>query len=454
MKQKLNELEHGKLPPQDVDIEMAVLGAILIDKKAIIKIRSLLTKESFYKESHGKIFNAAILLNEKNNSIDILTVINKLKELGELDIVGGAYYVSQLTNRVASAANIEQHIQILKMHEMKRKQIRLGSEIITEAYDQTVSATDTNEKLSLIVSEMLRSLDNTEDKSISDLILEALKDVEKAKKQKGITGIPSGFSELDKVTHGFQNSDLIYIAARPSMGKTAVALKIARNVSINHGKHVAFFSLEMNSVKLVTRLLSSESAYDINQLQTGNLDANDFIRLNKDIKKLAESNLYFFDRIKNIYSIKNKCLDLHINGKLDLIIIDYLQLISHSKFEKNREQEVSQISRELKQLALDLNIPIICLSQLSREVEKRADKKPQLSDLRDSGSIEQDADLVIFPFRPTYYKIPDSPEDLALLLIRKHRNGNLATIKLKCNLAKMDFKDWKENEETNTDLPF
>jgi len=453
---KKNKIE-GKLPPQAVEVEEAVLGAILLDKLALIKVRKILTENTFYNEAHKLIFRAASELAENHLNIDLLTVINKLKEYGKLEEVGGAYFVSQLTNKVASSANLEQHAYILKEKELKRLQIELGSEIIEDGYDLTVDALSTNEKISLKASELLKNLEITQDRTVVEIVRDTLKEIEAAKNKKGITGLRSGINHLDHVTNGWQPADLIYIAARPAMGKTALVLNMCRNICVEEDRHVAFFSLEMESTKLMLRLIALEANVEMKKLRSGLLDVNEIKKLQQDIQKLTDSKLHLFDKVKNIHSIKNKCLELHMKGELDIIVIDYLQLIRYPRFEKNREQEVSQVSRELKQIGLELGVPVICLSQLSREVEKRADKKPQLSDLRDSGSIEQDADIVMFLFRPEYYKMEDAEEGLALVLIRKHRNGELATIKMRFNPHILKFENWNEtnNEENkNKDLPF
>lgn len=453
-------LDHGKLPPQSVELEEAVLGALMLEKQSLFQVKNILHPKVFYKESHQKIFQAIIDLSDKNEPVDILTVTTELKRKGELDAIGGPYYISQLTNKVSSAANIEFHSMIVFQNFMKREHIRLGSEMVTNGYDDTVDVTETNEMISKMAHELLTALEPNEEKSNVDLIREVTKSIEEAKIKKGITGQETGFTKLDEVTCGWQNGDLIYIAARPSMGKTAFVLTMAKNMAFNFKQEGAFFSLEMTAEKLMKRMISDETDIPLKRLQKGELDANDWIDYGKKVAGLTSDKLHIIDKVKNIYSIKSKLLELHAAGKLKWAIIDYLQLIDHPQFKKNREREISEISRTLKLLALELNIPIICLSQLSREVEKRTTKRPQLSDLRDSGSIEQDADIVMFLFRGAYYKMKNCADNLALGLIAKNRNGELKKIKFDFHGPTVTFKDWVEeafdpnNPSPNDDLPF
>lgn len=451
-------LEHGKLPPQAVDFEIMVLGAVMLEKQASFIVKNILQPEHFYKEIHQKIYSAILELDEETSPIDIMTVTQQMKKRGELDLVGGPYYITQLTNRVASAANIEYHSMIILQMAVKRKQIKLGSEIITQGYDDTIEIFDTNELISTTANELLTILEPSTQKNNSDLIREVIHEMEFAKKHDGISGIKSGFGQHDNCTHGWQKSDLIYIAARPSMGKTAYVVSMAKNMAYEFGNDVAFFSLEMKGPKIMSRLISNEIQMPLTKIQEGKLDANELQTFHKGIRRLTGDKLHIFDDIMTIQGIKSKCLEMHLNGKLDIVIIDYLQLVEYPGFKGNREGEVSKISRMLKKLAMELDIPIICLSQLSREPEKRSNKNPQLSDLRESGSIEQDADVVEFLLRPSYYDMDNSPNDLALVLIKKHRNGELATIKMKFTGKFVQFSDWEgESFDPNNpgdDLPY
>jgi len=431
----------GRLPSQNIELEVAVIGAIMLEKQAMFLVKNILRPEMFYKESHQKIFSACIKLEEKSEPIDIMTVSTQLQKDGELELIGGPYYISQLTNKIASAANIESHSMLLLEHYIKREHVRIGSELITQGYDETIDIMETNEEIAKYANELLNIIEPNTQKSNVDLIREVMKQMEFAKKHDGINGVKSGFSKHDEITNGWQPSDLIYIAARPSMGKTAYVLTQARHIACEEKKDVAFFSLEMKGPKLMQRMISAEIQMKLEKIQKGNLDANEWTYFNGAIKRLETDKLHIFDNIKSIQGIKSKCIELHLKGKLDIIMIDYLQLIEHPSFQGNREGEVSKISRMLKLLAMELNVPIVCLSQLSRKVEERTSKRPQLSDLRDSGSIEQDADVVEFLMRPAYYKMNNSPEDLALILIQKHRNGSLATLELTFTGDYVEFSD-------------
>jgi len=444
------DTDHGKLPAQDVEMEEAILGAIMLEKTAMHKTQKILSPEVFYKEAHQKIYSSCIELQNKNEPIDILTVTTQLKKNGELDLIGGPYYISQLTNRTASDAHIQSHSMLLLEHYIKRKHVKIGTQMIIQGYDPTVDIMDTNELISTSANELLHIIEPSSEKSNSDLIREVIHQMEYAKKHDGVSGIKSGFHQHDEITNGWQNSDLIYIAARPSMGKTAYVLAQAKHITVHEKKHAAFFSLEMSADKLMKRLTSCETEIPLEKIQKGNLDANELTQFHKKVGVLETEKLHFFDDIKSIQGIKSKCLEMHLNKKLDIVFIDYLQLIEHPSFKGNREGEVSKISRMLKLLAMELNVPIVCLSQLSRKVEERSSKRPQLSDLRDSGSIEQDADVVEFLMRPSYYKMKNVPEELALILIQKHRNGSLATINLRFKGECVRFEDW----EGTTAKPF
>ena len=452
-----NKFEQGNLPPQATDIEEVVLGAIMLEKMAFITACKLLKTTSFYLDTHQKIWQACEMLNNQNLSIDILTITQQIKKNGHLaksDEVGiNPYFITQLTNRIASAANIEHHCMILLQHELKREHIRLGSKLIEDGYNATVDTMITNEMLSKRANELLNIVEQHENKTNSSIIREALKRMEDAKKTKGITGAPCGLSAVDAITGGWQDSDLIILAARPSMGKTALVLKMARNMAIDYNKNTAFFSLEMSDVQLMNRLISGDTDIELNKIQKGLLEPIDIQHLHQKIGALAESTtLKIYDDVYSFHGIKSKCLELHLAGELEAVVIDYLQLIEYPEFKKNREREISEISRGLKLLAKSLGIPFIVLSQLSREVEKRPDKKPRLSDLRDSGSIEQDADIVTFLFRPAYYEMDGAPNNLAILMVAKHRNGALASIKLKFEGALVKFSDW-EAEPFNPEKP-
>lgn len=434
---KLTELETGKLPPQAPELEEAVLGALMLEKEALTSVIDILREEAFYKESHQKIFAAIRRLFERSEPIDILTVTNELKKNEDLEAVGGAYYISQLTSKIASSANIEYHSRIVLQKFIQRELISFSSETIQNSYDESIDVfelLDTAEKrLFAIADENIKK----DPKIAGSLIHDAIKQVEAARNRKtGITGVPSGFTELDRLTAGWQNSDLIILAARPSMGKTALALTLARNAAIEFKIPVAVFSLEMSNLQLAMRLISSETELPMEKLRRGTLEDYEFEQLNAKITQLSDAPIFIDDTpALSIFELRAKARRLKENHNIQLLIIDYLQLmVSGNEGRGNREQEISSISRALKSLAKELNLPIIALSQLSRAVEQRAGaKRPQLSDLRESGAIEQDADMVIFVYRQDYYgaEVSDQPPDSAEIIVAKHRNGPLDSVQLK-----------------------
>ncbi len=434
-------LEHGKLPPQAIELEEAVLGALMLEKNALNAVIDILKPESFYKEAHQKIFAAIINLFQKTQPVDILTVTNELKKTGELDIVGGPYFITQLTNRIASAANVEYHARIVSQKHIQRELIRISADTIKDAYEDSTDVFDLLDKAESNLFAVAESNIRKNYDSMSSLIGQAIKQIEIARTQKdGISGVQSGFTELDRTTSGWQKSDLIILAARPGMGKTAFVLSLARNTAVDFQKPVAVFSLEMSSIQLVNRLIAGETELSAEKLKKGNLQDHEWQQLNTQITKLAEAPIFIDDTpALSIFELRAKCRRLKSQHDIQLIIIDYLQLMTAGGEGKgNREQEISNISRSLKSIAKELDVPIIALSQLSRAVETRGgDKRPQLSDLRESGAIEQDADMVMFIYRPEYYGITEDKENgnsltgIAELIIAKHRNGALKDVRLR-----------------------
>ncbi len=433
-------LQHGRVPPQATDLEEVVLGAMMLEKDAVNAVIEFLKPEVFYKDNHQKIFKAIQELFTKSEPVDILTVTNQLKSNGDLDIVGGAYYISQLTNRVVSAANIEFHARIILQKHIQRELIRISTDIINKAYEDTTDVfdlLDNAEQGLFAVSEtnLRRSFS-----SMTDLVKQAILDIESAKNSgSNLRGVPSGYTELDRITSGWQKSDLIILAARPSMGKTALALNIARNISVDFQRPVAFFSLEMSSVQLVTRLISSETYLPAEKLRKGDLADYEWQQLNSRISPLVKAKLYIDDTPQlSIFELRAKCRRLKQQHDIQMVFVDYLQLMTAGNENRgNREQEISNISRSLKSLAKELDVPVLALSQLSRQVESRpGSKKPILSDLRESGAIEQDADMVIFIYRPEYYGMTEDGEGnstvgQAVISIAKHRNGKLGDVNLR-----------------------
>lgn len=437
----LSNFVFGKVPPQARDLEEAVLGAMMLEKDAVSLIIDILKPESFYVQAHQQIFKAINNLFNHTQPVDLLTVTEELRKMGELENVGGAFYVSELTNRVASAANVEYHARIIAQKFIQRELIRISSEIIKDSYEDTTDVLEMLDKAERNIYTITEKNLRRNYTPLNMLVTQAVQQLEKLKDEKlGLRGVPSGFTELDRVTSGWQNSDLIVIAARPGMGKTAFVLSMARNAAVDFKKPVAFFSLEMGDVQLTTRLLSAEAQLPADKLRRGNLERHEWEQLTSKIDSLSEAPIYIDDTpALNIFELRAKCRRLKMQHDIQLIIIDYLQLMSGSGGEKggNREQEISNISRSLKSIAKELNVPVIALSQLSRAVETRGgDKKPQLSDLRESGAIEQDADMVIFIWRPDYYKMDTDTEGrslkgLAEIIVAKHRNGATANIPIR-----------------------
>ena len=435
-------LQKGKLPPQATDLEEVVLGAMMIDKKGVDEVIDILQPEAFYKESHQLIFNSIISLFEKQEPIDIKTVSFQLKKDGNLNTVGGDYYLIELSQKVSSSAHIEFHSRIILQKFIQRKLISISNEIIEDSYDETSDVFDLLDKAESRIYDISQRNLKKNTQSAEDLVLAAKKKIEEISKKEGLSGIASGFGEIDRLTSGWQPSDLIIVAARPGMGKTAFTLSMARNISVENNIPVAFFSLEMSAIQLITRLISSETGLNSEKLRTGKLEKFEWELLNVKVTNLENAPLYIDDTPSlSIFELRAKARRLSSQFGIKLIVVDYLQLMTLGSSQKsgNREQEISTISRNLKALAKELDIPIIALSQLSRAVELRGGtKRPILSDLRESGAIEQDADIVSFLYRPEYYKIDEWDDEerspalgQAEFIVAKHRNGGLSSIKLK-----------------------
>ena len=437
----LSSYVFGKVQPQAIDLEEAVLGAIMLDKDALAIVLDILRPESFYTEAHQAIYKVMKTLFSKSEPIDLLTVTEALRKEGELEKIGGAYKLVELTNRVASAANIE----------YQRQLIHASTTIIRDAFEDTTDVfdlLDSAERQLFEITEVNLSKGVERMSALSTRLIKQLEEL--ANQEGGLTGIPSGFTDLDTLTSGWQPSDLIIIAARPGMGKTSFVLSMARNASMDFGKGVALFSLEMSNIQLVQRLLSMESSISSHKLRTGKLTEADWKKLHKAVERMSEAPIYIDDTPGiNIFELRAKCRRLKMQHDIQLIVIDYLQLMTGGtdRSRGNREQEVSSISRSLKALAKELNVPVIALSQLSRAVEMRGGtKKPQLSDLRESGSIEQDADIVSFIYRPEYYQITEDEEgnslkSVAEIIVAKHRNGATDSVKLRFTEEYARFSD-------------
>ncbi len=449
-------METGKLPPQAIDLEEAVLGALMLEKEALNDVIDILSPQSFYKEEHQKIYAVIRDLFNQGKPIDILTVTETLKNRAELDFVGGPYYISQLTSRVASSAHTEYHSRIISQKHILRELIRISSETIRDAYDDTSDVFDLLDKAEKGLYDVTQGNIRKEYEKMSNIINSTREYLEMLSKQKeGLSGIPSGFTDLDRFTSGFQKSDLIVVAARPGMGKTAFVLSLARNTAIDHKKPVGLFSLEMSTRQLALRLISSETELEADKLRRGKLENYEWEQLITKVGKLGDAPIFIDDTpALSVYELRAKCRRMKAKHNVEMIIVDYLQLMTVGGDGKNaksgnREQEISMISRSLKNIAKELDIPVIALSQLNRNVEKQGgNKKPQLSDLRESGAIEQDADIVAFLYRPEYYGITqdeqgNSTDGLTEVIIAKHRNGATGSVKLRFISKLSKFTDWE-----------
>lgn len=435
-------LERGKIPPQAVDLEKVVLGALMIDGKGVDEVITLLTPDVFYQKNNQLIFDAIDKLFKDQSPVDLLTVSAQLRKDGKLDAAGGDHYLIQLSQLVSSTAHIEYHARIVLQKYIQRSLIKISAEITEDCYDESTDVFDLLDKAESKLYEVTQGNIKKSTETALDLVKQAKQRIEDIAKRDGLSGVPTGFTDLDRLTSGWQPSDLIIIAARPGMGKTAFTLSMARNIAVGSNIPVAFFSLEMSSVQLITRLISSETGLSSEKLRTGKLEPHEWEQLNVKVKDLERAPIFIDDTPSlSIFDLRAKCRRLASQHGIQLIMIDYLQLMTAQTSAKggNREQEISTISRNLKALAKELNVPVIALSQLSRAVESRGgSKRPLLSDLRESGAIEQDADIVSFIYRPEYYGLEEwdddersNTKDQAEFIVAKHRNGATDQIRLK-----------------------
>lgn len=423
-----------KLPPQNVEAEQSVLGSLLIDKEAIIKVADLITAEDFYRDDHRFIYEAMLKLFEKRMPIDVVTVSEELEKVNKFEAIGGATYLTTLVNVVPTASHIVHYASIVQQKATLRRLIGAANKIAELGYQEENELTrvlDVAEQSLFSVSQKHQRQNFV---AIKDVLADSFERIDELHKNKGVLrGVPTGFRDLDNMLSGFQNSDLIIVAARPSMGKTAITLNMAAHAAVKEKRAVAFFSLEMGKDQLAERLLSLESGVDSWKLRTGNLADDDFPKIGYAMGTLADAPIYIDDTPGlTITEVRSKCRRLQMEHGIDIIMIDYLQLLSGTMRggESNRVQEISEISRNLKTLARELNVPVVALSQLSRAVEARPDKRPMLSDLRESGSIEQDADIVMFIYRDDYYHKDTDRKGVTELLVRKHRNGPVGDVEL------------------------
>ena len=424
----------AKIPPNDIEAEQAVLGSMLTDKDAVISAIEVLKKDDFYREDNKAIYEAMINLYNKPEPIDIITVKDELLSIGKFDVVGGLEYLADLPEKVPTTANVDKYIKIVEEKSILRNLIKTSNELITLGYDETQEVNFVMDQAEKRVFELMQNRNQTGYSAIKDVLVESFAQLERLSNQKeGITGVPSGFADLDLRTSGFHNSELIILAARPAMGKTAFVLNIGTNAATKYNVPVLMFSLEMSKEQLVNRILCSEAMIDSNKLKTGKLEENDWVKIVDTLGPLSEAPIYIDDTAGiTITEIRAKARKLKLEKNIGMVIIDYLQLIQGSGNRKNgsREQEISEISRSLKILAKELNIPVIALSQLSRAAEQRTDHRPMLSDLRESGSIEQDADIVMFLYRDDYYNEESENKNIAEVILAKNRSGSIGTAEL------------------------
>ena len=453
-------LDLGKLPPQALDLEESVLGALMLEKDALTNVIDILKPENFYKDANKEIYQSIIDLFNDSEPIDLLTVTSQLKKNGKLEYVGGSFYVTQLTTRVNSASNIEYHARIILEQSIKRQLIEVSGEVQKEAYEDTTDVFDLLDNTEQSLFDISESHIRKNYSQVKGLMKEAIDELQAKKTRKdGITGVPSGFIDLDNITSGWQPSDLVIIAGRPSMGKTAFVLSMMRNASIDHEMPIALFSLEMSSLQIVNRLISSEAELDSDKIKKGNLKDYEWQQLLHKTDQLNNAKIFIDDTpALSILELRAKSRRLKSQHDIQCIIVDYLQLMSgeYGKSSGNREQEIASISRSLKAIAKELNVPVIALSQLSRAVETRGgDKRPVLSDLRESGSIEQDADMVLFIYRADRYDITEDEEGnltagIAEVLLRKNRNGPTGKVKLKFIERFAKFADMSSIDENTS----
>ena len=427
-------MELGKVPPHDIDAEQAVLGSMLTDKDAVIAAIETLKEDAFYRDDNRLIYQAILNLYNKSEPIDIITLKDELESMGKFEQVGGFEYLANLPEKVPTTANVQKYIKIVEEKSVLRNLIKTANEIIELGYNPSEDVEDIMDGAERKIFDIMQSKNQKGYTSIKDALVESIMNLEQLYNRKqSVTGVPTGFIQLDYKTAGLHGSEFILVAARPAMGKSAFALNIAANAALRANVPVAIFSLEMSKEQMVTRILASEAMIDSNKIRTGKLDEEDWEKVANTIGPLSEAEIYIDDTPGiTVMEIRTKCRKLKMEKNLGLIVIDYLQLIQGSgkRASGSREQEIAEISRSLKILAKELNVPVIALSQLSRAVEQRPDHRPMLSDLRESGSIEQDADLVMFLYRDDYYNKESEKKDIAEVIIAKQRSGTLGTVEL------------------------
>jgi len=422
----------GRVPPHSTEAEQSVLGSILLDKNLLPDIAGRLKSEDFYLEQHKEIYEAILDLYEQNQPVDMITVSDQLTKRGTLQRVGDYEYLSNLAISVPTTANVSHYVSIVEEKSLLRKLIQAAGEISKRSYESGESALDVLSYAEKCIYDIVQNRNSTGLVPINDVLDVTFSRLEELYNNAGsLTGVPSGFIDLDRKTSGFQKSDLILIAARPSMGKTSFALNIAANAAMHHGIPVAIFSLEMSKEQLVSRIIASEALVDMEKMRSGRFEDEDWVKMAQVMGPLSKSPIYIDDNANtNVMEMMSKCRRLKMKRGLGLVVIDYLQLMQGTRRSENRQQEISEISRSLKIMAKELEIPVIALSQLSRAPEARQNHRPMLSDLRESGAIEQDADLVMFLYRDDYYNEDSEKKNITEVIIAKHRNGSIGTVDL------------------------
>lgn len=438
----------GKIPPHNLEAEQAVLGCMLLDSDVIPTVTEIIRSEDFYREDHREICEAILDLSEKAGPIDIITVSEQLQHRGTLDSIGGLDYLTSISNAVPTTGNARHYAKIVEEKSLLRKLIKASADISSMSYDASEDAVYVLDKAEKSIFDILQKRNTQGFTHIKDVLLDTFNHLEELYNNKGyVTGIPTGFTDLDYKTSGLQNSDLVLIAARPGMGKTAMALNIAQYAAVQKHVPVAIFNLEMSKDQLVNRMLCSEVMVDSQKMRTGKLEDEDWNKIAQALAPLSEAPIYIDDTPGiSVMDIRAKCRRLKLEKNLGLIVIDYLQLMQGRGKVESRQQEVSEISRSLKILAKELNIPVVTMSQLSRGPEARQDHRPMLSDLRESGAIEQDADIVMFLYRDDYYNPDTEKKNIAEVIIAKHRNGSTGTIELRWFGEYTKFANLKKDE--------
>ncbi|QUH25171.1 replicative DNA helicase [Serpentinicella alkaliphila] len=436
-----------KVPPHSVEAEQSVLGSMLLDKEAILTVLEVLDPEDFYKEAHMEIYESIITIFNKNEPVDIVTLTDELKKRGTLDAIGGIPYLTSLASSVPITANVKYYAEIVEEKSTLRRLIKASEEIIQLGYNSELEIAEVIETAQKNIYDISQNRQQEGFTEIKELLSNTFDRIEELyENKKGITGLTTGFIDLDRKLGGLHGSDLVLVAARPAMGKSAFALNLAHNAALKANASVAVFSLEMSKEQLVLRILAAESMIDLNKLQNGHLNEEEWTKLARSIAMLSKSNIYFDDSAGiSVTEMRSKCRRLKMEKGLDLILIDYLQLMQGERRSENRQQEISSISRNLKIMAKELDCPVIALSQLSRAPDARADHRPILSDLRESGAIEQDADLVMFLYRDEYYNQESEKKNIAEVLISKHRHGETGTVELVWLGNFQKFMDYDKN---------